>query len=192
MKNERQFYGFLWIFLLVFCLCSQPTNAQKPDIRFDHLTIEDGLSQSSVFAILQDSRGFLWFGTQDGLNRYDGYNFKIYTVGTNLDSTVLSNNWINCIAEDQNSIIWIGTQEGGVNRFDPGLQRLFHRLTIRDTWGNHFHVPALTLGNLRPTVDGLTQRIHHSAEHLPTHRHRQQASRTTNFVARFYPQEIAV
>src|SRR5512134_1683720 len=47
-------------------------------LRFDHINIEEGLSQSSVRVIFQDSRGFLWFGTQDGLNRYDGYGFKVY------------------------------------------------------------------------------------------------------------------
>lgn len=119
MKFIGRFNRLILLFMLVFCVSSLTINAQKPNIRFDHLTIEEGLSQSSVFAILQDSRGFLWFGTQDGLNRYDGYNFKIYRAGNELDSTVLSNNWINCISEDQDSIIWIGCQEGGVNKFDP-------------------------------------------------------------------------
>ena len=52
--------------------------SQKQFIKFNHLQTDDGLSQSNVLCIFQDSRGFMWFGTEDGLNKYDGYNFKIY------------------------------------------------------------------------------------------------------------------
>ena len=65
-------------------------------LQFDHLTIEDGLSQSTVNCIYQDRRGFMWFGTQDGLNRYDGYNFKVYRHLPS-DSTTLSDNYVWCI-----------------------------------------------------------------------------------------------
>src|SRR5512147_1605673 len=63
-------------------------------LRFDHIGIEQGLSQSSVQAIFQDSLGFLWFGTQDGLNRYDGYTFKTYKPDPDAPNS-LSDRWIN-------------------------------------------------------------------------------------------------
>src|SRR5919109_457632 len=75
-------------------------------LRFDHITIEQGLSQSSVRVIFQDSRGFLWFGTEDGLNRYDGYNFKTYKPDPDVPSS-LSDRWITSIVEDKDGYLWI-------------------------------------------------------------------------------------
>ncbi len=87
-------------------------------VQFDHLNIENGLSQNAGLAIFQDSRGYLWFGTQDGLNRYDGYTFKIYKNDPD-DLKSLSHNSILALAEDKNASLWIGTCGGGLNRFDP-------------------------------------------------------------------------
>jgi ligand-binding sensor domain-containing protein/signal transduction histidine kinase/uncharacterized membrane-anchored protein YhcB (DUF1043 family) len=91
--------------------------AQNFDINFERISIEQGLSQSSVFVILQDNRGFLWFGTQDGLNKYDGYDFKVYKHNP-LDSTSLADDWINDICEDENGNIWVATSGGGLCKFD--------------------------------------------------------------------------
>ena len=90
--------------------------AKYRDIKFEHLTIEDGLSNTFVGCMLQDSRGFLWFGTQDGLNRYDGYEFKIFRNIPG-DSSSLSSNDIWEIFEDRSGQLWIGTS-GGLNIFD--------------------------------------------------------------------------
>ena len=87
-------------------------------LRFEHISIEQGLSQSSVRVIFQDSRGFLWFGTEDGLNRYDGYTFKTFKPEPS-NSNSLSDGWITDIVEDQNGYLWIGTRLGGLNRYDP-------------------------------------------------------------------------
>src|SRR5687767_12140511 len=87
-------------------------------LHFDNISIEQGLSQSSVKAIFQDSRGFLWFGTEDGLNRYDGYSFKTFKPEPS-NSNSLSDGWITDIVEDQNGYLWIGTRLGGLNRYDP-------------------------------------------------------------------------
>lgn len=84
-------------------------SAQKPC--FEHLNISDGLSQSTVNAIIQDSRGFLWFGTKDGLNRYDGEHFKIFRHIPGREDG-LGNNQIRSLAEDRNGDIWIGTNSG--------------------------------------------------------------------------------
>ncbi|HXD11007.1 MAG TPA: two-component regulator propeller domain-containing protein, partial [Anaerolineales bacterium] len=89
-------------------------------LRFDHLNIEQGLSQSSVRDIFQDSRGFMWFGTEDGLNRYDGYTFKNYKPDPDKPDSI-SDRWITAILEDQDGYLWIGTRQG-INRYDPRLE----------------------------------------------------------------------
>ena len=98
------------------------TSASLPQIcncvlRFDHISIEQGLSQSSVQVIFQDRRGFLWFGTEDGLNRYDGYNVKIYKPDPDAINS-LSDRWITSIVEDQEDYLWIATRLG-LNRYNP-------------------------------------------------------------------------
>ena len=90
---------------------------QKKIIRFESLSVNQGLSQSSGRVIFQDKKGFMWFGTQDGLNRYDGYNFKLFEFNP-LDENSLSDNFILSSYEEKSGIIWIGTSGGGLNRFD--------------------------------------------------------------------------
>lgn len=87
-------------------------------LQFERISLESGLSQSTVNAIIQDKYGFMWFGTEDGLNRYDGYSFKIYQhIPGNENS--LCNNFITALCVDNEGGIWIGTDGGGVCRFDP-------------------------------------------------------------------------
>lgn len=90
----------------------------QEDIRFKRITIEDGLSQSTVETIVQDQSGFLWFGTEDGLNRYDGYQFRIYKHNPD-DPHSISNNDIWCLFVDENGFLWVGTYTGGLNRYSP-------------------------------------------------------------------------
>ena len=104
-----------WLF---FSVCFSITvAAQDPKINFERISIEQGLSQSRVFALLQDHKGFLWVGTQDGLNKYDAYTFTVYRHHIE-DSTSLSDNYIWCLYEDRAGTLWIGTNGGGLNRFD--------------------------------------------------------------------------
>ena len=108
----------------VLCLIlfsSTSTHAQKHGIRFKRYSILDGLSQNSVNCILQDRKGFMWFGTEDGLNRFDGYQFNIFRYNFN-DSTTLSNNYVLCMMEDDSGRIWVGTQGGGLDRYDPSSE----------------------------------------------------------------------
>lgn len=94
-------FSFLW--LLSF---SQQTN-----IKFGHLSLKDGLSQSEVLCIIQDKKGLMWFGTQDGLNQYNGYEFKIFSQDI-LDSLSISNSFIHDIHQDENGLIWLATENG--------------------------------------------------------------------------------
>jgi ligand-binding sensor domain-containing protein len=72
--NHSKYISLIVIpFLFVYQLVAQPTN-----LKFDHIGLEQGLSQSTVYAITQDAQGFMWFGTQDGLNRYDGYLITVF------------------------------------------------------------------------------------------------------------------
>lgn len=92
--------------------------------RFRHFSVEDGLSQSTVRAIAQDCQGNLWFGTQNGLNRYDGYEFKTFFAGTS-DSTKIADSSINSLLADEDGKLWIGTSSG-LSLFDFGLNRFFN------------------------------------------------------------------
>ena len=76
-----------------------------------YLGIDQGLSNNSVRCIYRDHRGFMWFGTYDGLNRYDGYEFRIFRNNFK-NSASLVNNWINSISEYRNGNIWVGTRQG--------------------------------------------------------------------------------
>jgi ligand-binding sensor domain-containing protein len=95
--------------------------ARVTDLKFTHLTTNDGLSQGYVVDILQDRRGFMWFATRDGLNRYDGYSFVVYKHDPN-DPGSLSSNFIQDLMEDDHGDLWVATNNG-VNRFDPTSER---------------------------------------------------------------------
>lgn len=88
------------------------------DISFKHLTTDDGLSNNQVLDVIQDKNGFIWLATDDGLNRFDGYSFKVYRH-IQKDSTSLSDNSSWCLFEDREGFIWIGTKNGELNRYDP-------------------------------------------------------------------------
>ena len=97
-------------------------HARVRDLKFAHLTTNDGLSQSNVTDILQDRRGFMWFATRDGLNRYDGNAFVVYKHNPN-DPESLSANYIWDLMEDDHGYLWIATDSGGVDKFDPTTER---------------------------------------------------------------------
>jgi len=78
---------------------------------FRHYQVENGLSNNAVICSLQDKRGFMWFGTKDGLNRFDGYSFKIFRNNPE-DSTSIGNNFIHTLYEDPNGTLWVGTENG--------------------------------------------------------------------------------
>jgi signal transduction histidine kinase/ligand-binding sensor domain-containing protein len=94
-----------------------PNSKPPPSIRFDHLSVEDGLTHSAVNAITQDEMGFMWFGTQNGLNMYDGHQFSTYRYDPDNGGT-LRDNFIESLFLDSGGTLWVGTQEGWLERFD--------------------------------------------------------------------------
>jgi len=104
---------------------------QDNTMRFEHLTVEDGLSEGTVYSILQDSRGFMWFGTRFGLNRYDGHEFRVFNHDPK-DSSSLPGHWVNALVEDKQGFVWVGTQENGVAIYDP-ITESFATLSHNET-----------------------------------------------------------
>src|SRR5579871_417170 len=112
----------LCLFLLYTSVVAYPQNMH---LSFEHLGTTKGLSHSNVMCTRQDSRGFMWFGTREGLNRFDGYTFTVYKnkVG---DDKSLANNVVNAIVEDNKGYLWIGTWGGGLDRFDRQTNTFVH------------------------------------------------------------------
>jgi ligand-binding sensor domain-containing protein/signal transduction histidine kinase/AraC-like DNA-binding protein len=108
--------GVVLAILLNLCPCSL-VNGQSVSFNFDHLTVEEGLSQSSVYAITQDAEGFVWLGTRDGLNRYDSRKLTVYRYQADNDKS-LSDNTINSLLSDSEGTLWIGTRHG-LNKYQP-------------------------------------------------------------------------
>ena len=106
-----------YLLLLSAILGSEPIYAQPPKLKFRHISTEQGLSNSTIETIFQDSQGFMWFGTRDGLNRYDGYQAVVYRYDAK-DSTSISDNYIRCLFEDRQHTLWIGTLNG-LNSYNP-------------------------------------------------------------------------
>ncbi|WP_442589713.1 hybrid sensor histidine kinase/response regulator transcription factor [Pedobacter sp. AW31-3R] len=93
------------------------TYSQITNLKFESIGTKDGLSQSNVHSIFQDKTGFIWFGTKDGLNRYDGYNFTVYKKSFKNRNSIRSND-IQTIIEDQKGILWMGTGEGTIEQLN--------------------------------------------------------------------------
>lgn len=111
-RLSRLFFCSIWLLVIFFNILY----SQERQIKFENIGIEHGLSQSSIFTVLQDSKGFMWFGTESGVNRYDGYDFIVYSSDAKNPKS-LSNNWVYSVYEDHLGNIWIGT-DGGLNRFN--------------------------------------------------------------------------
>lgn len=114
-KNIKKVIGLLFLFICVFSNNVYSSN-KYGNINFQSITIDDGLSQSLAEYIYQDSLGYIWIGTNDGLNRYNGNEFKVYKNIKN-DENTISNNMISSLVEDSDKNLWIGT-DGGLNKMN--------------------------------------------------------------------------
>jgi ligand-binding sensor domain-containing protein/signal transduction histidine kinase len=115
---------FKLAFLCLYFLFVSVAHSQS-DVKFTHITNLDGLSQSTVQAILKDHYGFMWFGTQDGLNRYDGYSFKIYRHIPK-DTTSLRRSHIMSLYEDRQGNLWVGTSNGALSLYERKHDHFIH------------------------------------------------------------------
>ena len=111
-----------WLGCLLLAICCIPALAGSPrSLRFEHIGLEEGLSQESVLTILQDRDGYMWFGSQSGLNRFDGYRNRVFRADPK-DPNSLADNYVKASYEDPQGRLWFGTR-GGLVRFDDGAQR---------------------------------------------------------------------
>lgn len=129
--------GTLMFLLQIVALAGYSQNRQ---LHFKHFSSNNGLSENNVSCIIQDSRGFIWIGTRDGLNRYDGTSFKIFR-NSSKDPHSISANYVVDIAEDANGIIWIATNEGGLNKYDRKTNKFYtflHDSTNRQSISSNY------------------------------------------------------
>ncbi len=128
--NLFSLFRILGLLIYIACVLHSPeAESSTKNIRFQRVNIDDGLSQKTVNAIFQDSYGYIWIGTQEGLNRYDGNNFKVYQPIYN-DPLTISSGWVSSITEDNDGNLWVGTKVG-VNVLDR-KQNDFTRYTANN------------------------------------------------------------
>ncbi len=132
-RERRRLAGIVCATILTHILLgnivpSASASSQTGDIEFENLSLEHGLSQSSVLSIIQDDKGFMWFATEDGLNKYDGYKFTILRHDPN-DPNSLSHTWILSLFRDRSGILWIGTFNEGLNKYNLEKEEFTHYLT---------------------------------------------------------------
>src|SRR5690606_16927423 len=121
----RNLFIVLW-FLLMLLSCFYGTAQER--VNFKRLSINDGLSQNTVFCVTQDRTGYIWIGTDDGLNKYDGYEFTTYKH-ENDNQLSLSHSQINAVFEDPKGNLWVGTADG-LNLFDRKTETFTRISTI--------------------------------------------------------------
>ena len=110
--------------LLLLCCLPYALGAPARTLRFEHLSVDQGLAQESVLAVVQDADGFMWFGNQGGLSRFDGYRVITYRNTTG-DAHSLVNNWVRVLHIDPKGRMWIGT-DGGLDLYDPAKRSFVH------------------------------------------------------------------
>jgi ligand-binding sensor domain-containing protein/class 3 adenylate cyclase/predicted metal-dependent HD superfamily phosphohydrolase len=134
--------------------------AQQSSIKFGRLGLKEGLSQSDVLSIQQTNNGLLWFGTQDGLNAYNGFEFKVYSHDL-LNPSSISNSYIHAVLEENDSLLWVGT-ENGLNLFNTGTQKfknVFHSKKYKKRKVNVWALAKDSVGALWVGTDRALYRI---------------------------------
>ena len=138
-----------YVYSAMLCCCALVTHSQQASLYFQKLTTENGLSHNKINCILQDQRGFIWIGTDDGLNRYDGNNFIIFR-NKPTDSASLTGNIVTEILEDKEGVLWIATTDGGLGRYD-------YRLPPRQQFRQYRHSDADSLSIPVNIINGLLE-----------------------------------
>ncbi len=128
MKSQNRWFFVQLKFVFLFYCTLLPFQGNSQDFRFKHITSNDGLSQNTVLAITQDSDGFMWFGTKDGLNKYDGYSFEVFQHVPN-DPLSIDSNYITALFTDSRGNLWVGTENGLLNRYDKKNNN-FRRISL--------------------------------------------------------------
>jgi signal transduction histidine kinase/ligand-binding sensor domain-containing protein/CheY-like chemotaxis protein len=144
--------GFLTLFILLsISIVMLHTRNQEENMRIERLNMEYGLSHNSIRSIFQDSAGMMWFGTENGLNSYNGYEFKVY-----LDKNLPAAQWITAIAEDRAGNLWLGTNTSGVLKFNKYTGAFEH----------HRHKPEDPDSLCNNEVSAVYHSIHQETEYL--------------------------
>ncbi len=112
---------------LLRCVQAQPAadSITEKKIKVEMLTVEDGLSQGNITSIVQDKNGFMWFGTKDGLNKYDGYNFTVYVHDEKKPYSIAKNHITNLLA-DKRGFLWVFYLDGSIDVFNPETDKAYH------------------------------------------------------------------
>src|ERR1700744_3837092 len=103
------------LLLLLFFASISRGNTQAPDIKFEHIGVKEGLPEQQIQALKQDAQGYIWIGTQDGLVRYDGYNYKVYNLGTDKLNKFNTTD-VGSIVEDKQKNLWVSSAGNGIFR----------------------------------------------------------------------------
>jgi ligand-binding sensor domain-containing protein/two-component sensor histidine kinase len=159
IKSKSKTFSLLLITVIMLLISSK---VLPQDYVIKQLRIEDGLSQSTIFASLQDSKGYMWFATRSGLNRYDGYKFNLY-FNDPKDSTSLSDDGTNSLYEDKNGNLWIGTIYGNINRFDRRTETFIYKniselINVQTDQADDFYEYPLSFSrNQKTTITSITE-----------------------------------
>ncbi|PAJ72234.1 hypothetical protein CJF42_22305 [Pseudoalteromonas sp. NBT06-2] len=133
----------LFFLYLIILLCTSHSITAKPDFfKFRHYTLSEGLSQGSAISLIQDKDGFIWIGTQDGLNRFDGYQFKVFQNENNNPHSLISN-YIKALHIDETGGLWVGTTKG-LHKFNKHNNTFSqYRLSSNDSNINHQYINVI-------------------------------------------------
>jgi signal transduction histidine kinase/ligand-binding sensor domain-containing protein len=123
----RNFHKNVIPALIAFSIISDFCNAQISNLKFNNIGLEQGLSQSTAYSIVQDAQGFMWFATQDGLDRYDGYSVTIYKHKLNDENSIIDNT-VSCLLSDSPENLWVGTFKSGLDKYDIRRNKFYHHI----------------------------------------------------------------
>ena len=137
-KKELKKFHIIELFIWGIVISIMPFSILLPQdngIQFENISLNKGLSSTTIYKIIQDRYGFMWFGTQNGLNKFDGYSVTVYK-NIPFDTLSLADNWIQALIEARDGNIWIGTHSGGVFMFDRNKEIFINYKNIPNNQGS--------------------------------------------------------